>query len=47
MAAEQQHFVDRVLSRNVALFGGDVSSFVPEVLNVAKNWQHKMYDYLF
>ena len=39
MAAEQQHFVASRFVKEVALFGGDVSSFVPE--KVAKKLARK------
>jgi pantetheine-phosphate adenylyltransferase len=40
MAAEQQHFVASRFVKEVARFGGDVSSFVPE--NVAKKLATKL-----
>ena len=40
MAAEQQHFVSSRFVKEVARFGGDVSSFVPE--NVAKKLATKL-----
>ena len=40
MAAEQQHFVASRFVKEVALFGGDVSSFVPE--NVARKLASKL-----
>jgi len=40
MAAEQQHFVASRFVKEVARFGGDVSSFVPE--NVARNLASKL-----
>ena len=40
MAAEQQHFVASRFVKEVACFGGDVSSFVPE--NVAKKLASKL-----
>ena len=40
MAAEQQHFVASRFVKEVARFGGDVSSFVPE--NVAKKLASKL-----
>ena len=40
MAAEQQHFVASRFVKEVAVFGGDVSSFVPE--NVAKALNRKL-----
>ena len=40
MAAEQQHFVASRFVKEVALFGGDISSFVPE--NVAKKLATKL-----
>jgi len=40
MAAEQQHFVASRFVKEVARFGGDVSSFVPE--NVARKLASKL-----
>ena len=40
MAAEQQHFVASSFVKEVARFGGDVSSFVPE--NVARKLSSKL-----
>ena len=40
MAAEQQHFVASRFVKEIALFGGDVSSFVPA--NVANSLNQKM-----
>ncbi len=40
MAAEQQHFVASRFVKEIALFGGDVSSFVPA--NVADSLNNKM-----
>ncbi len=40
MAAEQQHFVASRFVKEVARFGGDVSSFVPE--NVARKLESKL-----
>ena len=40
MAAEQQHFVASRFVKEVARFGGDVSSFVPE--NVARKLTNKL-----
>ena len=40
MAAEQQHFVASRFVKEVARFGGDVSSFVPE--NVARKLANKL-----
>jgi pantetheine-phosphate adenylyltransferase len=40
MAAEQQHFVASRFVKEIALFGGDVSSFVPE--NIAKALAQKI-----
>ena len=40
MAAEQQHFVASRFVKEVARFGGDVSSFVPD--DVAKNLEKKL-----
>ena len=40
MAAEQQHFVASRFVKEVACFGGDVSSFVPE--NVARKLARKL-----
>ena len=40
MAAEQQHFVASRFVKEIAVFGGDVSSFVPE--NVAKALKQKL-----
>ena len=40
MAAEQQHFVASSFVKEVARFGGDVSSFVPE--NVARKLARKL-----
>ena len=40
MAAEQQHFVASRFVKEVAIFGGDVSSFVPK--NVAKALKQKL-----
>jgi len=40
MAAEQQHFVASRFVKEVAVFGGDVSSFVPD--NVAKALKQKL-----
>ena len=40
MAAEQQYFVASRFVKEVARFGGDVSSFVPE--NVAKKLAKKL-----
>jgi pantetheine-phosphate adenylyltransferase len=40
MAAEQQHFVASRFVKEVAVFGGDVSSFVPE--NVDKALKRKL-----
>ncbi len=40
MAAEQQHFVASRFVKEIAIFGGDISSFVPA--NVAKSLHEKM-----
>jgi len=40
MAAEQQHFVASRFVKEIALFGGNISSFVPE--NVAKALNQKI-----
>ena len=40
MAAEQQHFVASRFVKEVALFGGDVSSFVPG--NIAQALKHRL-----
>ena len=40
MAAEQQHFVASRFVKEIALFNGDVSSFVPK--NVANALHRKM-----